>query len=188
MKASRSQLDWVAIQSAWTKSDETVRQIGERHGISHARIHQKAKTEGWGERRGGSGVSPKRSKGNLPSPGNLPNAGGLPKKPYQPNGKSAAGKPPQGKVLAIVREWQKNWKEMARITVEEFNGRIVVRGWSWYRDLKTGELKPTKKGWSVSLNQVESQWIPGLIDAVAKARELGLAGPLIDGDTGEVEE
>ena len=56
----RGQLNWLDIQRDWTQGDATVRAIGQKHGVSHARISQRAKAESWGERKGGSSNPPKR--------------------------------------------------------------------------------------------------------------------------------
>lgn len=172
----RGQLDLLDIKADWQNSPASVRDIGAKHGVSHARISQIAKSEGWGAR--GGTTSPKRRTGKLPTDGKLPNSGKLPSL-----GKSAAGKQlksSDGTILATIGEFQKNRQEVVRLTIEEYRGHILVRSWIWYRDPKTDELKPTKKGLAVSPALAEQHLIPGLRNAVAKARELGLLADEVD--------
>jgi hypothetical protein len=170
-----TQLDWVAIQSAWTKSDESVRQIGERHGVSHARISQRAKAEKWGERKGGSSVPPKRRAGKLPEQGN----GNLPK-PLPATVTKALTVAPGVKFPIVIRQWEKNRQEVARVAIDQYKGHETLDCRSWYRDVATGELKPSPKGWTLPLAQA-GDLAAAVNDAIAKAKQLGLLKPEEEG-------
>ena len=171
----RKDVDWVAIGAAWVKSEESVREIAGCHKVSHPAILKRAREEHWPARRPDARKAPVKAK--LPKP--VTN-GGNQRAGNQGAGNQASGnsrkqvKPQQGKVLALVREWQKNWSEIGRITLEEYNGRIVVQVRAWQRNLMTGELTPTRKGLALSLDQVVEQLVPGIDDVLAKAKALGL--------------
>ena len=166
--------DWASIKATCISGNESVRATAKRYGVTHAAILKRAKAEGWGlrsnaaRRAGTRGVT-----SNQPKAGNH---GAVTQRGNQPGGNQAKakGKPPEGKILAVIREWQKNWLEIGRVTLEEYNGAILIQVRSWSRDLKTGELRPTKKGVAVTISQVVTEVLPGLNDALAKARELGL--------------
>ena len=71
----------------------------------------------------------------------------------------------------VVAEWDRNAREIVRVALDKYNGRLTINARVWYRD---GDVvKPSKAGLTLAVKH-----LPGLADAVAKAleraRELGL--------------
>lgn len=66
----------------------------------------------------------------------------------------------------VVSEWQKNGRELVRITLSEYQGRVIIDCRQWYLD-KSGELKPSPKGLSLAIAH-----LPALASGLAAALDL----------------
>jgi hypothetical protein len=83
----------------------------------------------------------------------------------------APPKPSQPSFPIIVSEWDRNSREIIRITLDLYNGRYTINARVWYRD---GEgVKPSKSGLTLAVKH-----LPALADALSQtldaARESGL--------------
>ncbi len=52
----------------------------------------------------------------------------------------------------VISEFAKNSGETVRVSLTEFKGRELIDCRVHYRDDKTGELRPTKKGITISVD------------------------------------
>jgi hypothetical protein len=71
----------------------------------------------------------------------------------------------------VIAEWDRNSREVIRIALDKYNGRLTVNARVWYHDGAT--LKPGKSGMTLAITH-----LPALADALGKAleqaRDLGL--------------
>ncbi len=72
----------------------------------------------------------------------------------------------------VVSEWQKNGRELVRITLSEYQGRVIIDARQWYTE-KNGEYRPSPKGLSLAISHLPAL-ATGLADALAIARCTGL--------------
>jgi hypothetical protein len=161
----RGQLNWLEIEKDWTEGNETVRAIGQKHGISHGRISQVAKAEGWGKRGGGNGA--------LPQP--VPNQPKQPKQSNQKTNQAKQSNQPKGERdidIAVIREWKKGWNELARVRLNTFDGAPMVDIAGWYWHIEAGELR-RGKGFMTKIAALP-ELAAAINAALEKAQELGL--------------
>jgi hypothetical protein len=173
-------LDWVAIESAYKKSTESVREIAARKGVSHVAILKRAREEGWGSRPPGARKAPPKA-GNqsaeLPKSVTSMLKGAMFEETVtHQRGNQARGNEaiPSGvKLPVIIRQWVKNRQEVAQVCLDQYKGHPTLDCRSWYRDVASGQLKPSPKGWTLPLAQAADLAV-AINDAIAKAQELGL--------------
>jgi len=72
----------------------------------------------------------------------------------------------------VIAEWQRNKREVIRVSLEEYQGRTIIdlRCW-WYDDQR--ELNPGRSGLTLALKHLPTL-ASGLADASARAEALGL--------------
>ncbi len=63
----------------------------------------------------------------------------------------------------IISEFSKNTQETIRVSLTEFKGYELIDVRAYYRDNQTGELKPTRKGITLSVDLYDK-----LKDAILK--------------------
>jgi hypothetical protein len=51
----------------------------------------------------------------------------------------------------VISEFSKNTQETIRVSITEFKGYELIDVRAYYRDNETGELKPTRKGITLSV-------------------------------------
>jgi hypothetical protein len=51
----------------------------------------------------------------------------------------------------VISEFSKNTQETIRVSITEFKGYELIDVRAYYRDNETGELKPTRKGITLSI-------------------------------------
>lgn len=73
----------------------------------------------------------------------------------------------------VVSQWQKNSREVIRITLTRYSGRDIIDIRTWYPDGDT--FRPGKSGISVAIKHLQPM-AEGLSAALGKARELDLIG------------
>ena len=52
----------------------------------------------------------------------------------------------------VISEFSKNTQETIRVSITEFKGYELIDVRAYYRDNETGELKPTRKGITLSVD------------------------------------
>jgi len=72
----------------------------------------------------------------------------------------------------IIRDIEKNSREVVRVELDEFQGRQLVGARVWYTD-KVGELKPTPKGLTLDVKHLPALR-QAFVEAERQAREAGL--------------
>ena len=72
----------------------------------------------------------------------------------------------------VVGEFEKNAKDVVRVTLNQYNGMDLINVRIFYRD-KDGQLKPGKDGFSLKVDQF-AQFARLLADAGNKLKELQL--------------
>src|SRR5262249_21348380 len=152
------QLDWLRIERDWREGNETVRALAVKHGISHGRISQVAKAEGWGSRGASKSASVRRVTNQAKHPNQANQAPANQGNQARQNGQASAGRKPApkdvgGRELAVVRTWRKNYKHIARVRLTEAYGHPSVDIRSWYRDVVSGELRPAA-GFTITLDGI----------------------------------
>lgn len=68
----------------------------------------------------------------------------------------------------IISQWEKNAREVVRVSLDEFNGRPIVGIRVWFKPEGSDELRPGKAGIAMSV-----QHLPALAAAINGA--LGIA-------------
>jgi Transcriptional Coactivator p15 (PC4) len=76
----------------------------------------------------------------------------------------------------IIAEWNRNDREVVRISLDQFNGRDTIDIRSWWRD-SDGDLKPGRGGLTLAVKHLPAL-AEGLADALDRARALGLVEPI----------
>ena len=74
---------------------------------------------------------------------------------------------------AVIRDIEKNSREVVRVAIDEFNGRPLVAIRQWFRPDSGDELRPTAKGINVSVKHLP-ELAAALAEAEARARAEGL--------------
>jgi hypothetical protein len=75
----------------------------------------------------------------------------------------------------IVAEWDRNSREIIRLSLDRYNGRDTIDIRAWWRD-SDGSLKPSRGGLTLAVNHLPAL-AAGLADALRRARALGLIQP-----------
>ena len=66
----------------------------------------------------------------------------------------------------IVAEFERNGREVVRITLETFKGHKTINIRTWYRD-RGGELRPSRSGIAMSIRH-----LPALAEGITKAFQI----------------
>jgi hypothetical protein len=75
----------------------------------------------------------------------------------------------------IIAEWQRNGREVVRVSLDRFNNRNTIDIRSWWRD-GSGTFRPGRSGLTLAVKHVPAL-ADGLGDALQRARILGLIEP-----------
>jgi Transcriptional Coactivator p15 (PC4) len=75
----------------------------------------------------------------------------------------------------VIAEWQRNSREMLRVSLDRFNNRNTIDIRSWWRD-SDGAFKPGRSGLTLAVKHLPSL-ADGLAHALQRARILGLIEP-----------
>jgi hypothetical protein len=75
----------------------------------------------------------------------------------------------------IIAEWQRNSREVVRVSLDRFNNRDTIDIRSWWRD-GDGTFKPGRGGLTLAVKHLPAL-ADGLADALQRARILGLVEP-----------
>lgn len=71
----------------------------------------------------------------------------------------------------IIAEWDRNSREIIRVALDRYKGRLTVNARVWYRD--GDEVRPTKQGLTLSIKHLA--FLSGALEKTAlKIIELGL--------------
>lgn len=76
------------------------------------------------------------------------------------------GSPAPDLPLLVAAEFDRNSREVVRITLETYKGHKLINVRTWYRD-RDGELRPGKSGIAMSIAH-----LPALAEGLQKALEL----------------
>lgn len=76
----------------------------------------------------------------------------------------------------IIAQFDRNDREVIRVSLDQYNGRHTIDMRSWWRD-SAGEFKPGRSGLTLSIKHIHSL-ADGLASALQRAQALGL----VDGD------
>ena len=90
-------------------------------------------------------------------------------KPKQ-SGKAKATKAAQADI--IVAEWKKNAKEVVRVMLQVYRGKLDISIRAWYRD-RGGELLAGRQGITLSI----AKYLPKVSKALKQARKLAKTFP-----------
>lgn len=66
--------------------------------------------------------------------------------------------------VTILSEWNKNAREVVRVSLDEFNGRSLVSIKVWYRPEDGGDIRPGKAGVAMA-----TYHLPKLATAISEA-------------------
>jgi hypothetical protein len=155
--------DWPAIKTAWVGTDESVRSLAGRFGVTHPAILKRAEVEQWGLRPNAKGRTGAR---RVTASGNRAKAAGGNRAAV-----TASGNRPS-KFPIVVRQWAKNAQHQVRVALDEYGGRPVVDVRVWYLD-EARQLKPTPKGLTISIAHI-GQLAEALAEAFTRAKAEGL--------------
>jgi Transcriptional Coactivator p15 (PC4) len=75
----------------------------------------------------------------------------------------------------VVAEWDRNSREVIRLSLDRYNGRDTIDLRSWWRD-SDGTLKPGRGGLTLAVHHLPAL-ADGTVDALRRARALGLVQP-----------
>ena len=76
----------------------------------------------------------------------------------------------------IIAEWQRNGRDVVRISLDRFNNRNTIDIRSWWRD-SDGTFKPGRSGLTLAVTHLPAL-ADGLADALQRARVLELLEPV----------
>lgn len=76
----------------------------------------------------------------------------------------------------IIAEWQRNSRELVRVSLDRFNNRDTIDIRSWWRD-GDGTFRPGRGGLTLAVKHLPSL-ADGLAHALQRARILGLIEPI----------
>lgn len=71
----------------------------------------------------------------------------------------------------VAAEFERNSREVVRVSIDEYRGRKIIDVRTWYRD--GAALKPGRSGISIALGHLPAL-VGGLQMAVARAKAAGL--------------
>jgi hypothetical protein len=74
----------------------------------------------------------------------------------------------------VVAEWDRNSREVVRVSLDRFNGCNTIDVRTWYR-AADGSPRPSKSGITLSIKHLPAM-AAALAQALARAAELGLLG------------
>jgi hypothetical protein len=72
----------------------------------------------------------------------------------------------------IIAEWQRNDREVVRVSLDRFNNRDTIDVRSWWQD-GNGTFKPGRAGLTLAVKHLPAL-VDGLAQALQRARILGL--------------
>ena len=75
----------------------------------------------------------------------------------------------------IIAEWDRNSREVVRLSLDRYNGRDTVDIRSWWRDTDR-TFKPSRGGLTLAVHHLPAL-AAGLADALRRAQALGLVQP-----------
>jgi hypothetical protein len=68
----------------------------------------------------------------------------------------------------VVAEWQRNEREVIRITLSKYDGQISIDVWVWFR-VEGREFRPSRRGISMRLTEISD-----IRKGLRKAREMAV--------------
>jgi hypothetical protein len=79
----------------------------------------------------------------------------------------------------LVAEWPRSEREVLRIMLSKYRERISIDVRAWFRTRQGGELRPSRRGFSLPLTEI-SDIREGLRKAEKIAAQLGLTDLLVN--------